>query len=44
MGMFNTIENELTVLAIRNNQSHEVFNCPYSEENVKILKEFNISP
>lgn len=47
MGMFNTIENELTVFAIRNNQSHEVFTCPYSEENVKtlmeIVKEFNIS-
>lgn len=47
MGMFNTIENELTVFAIRNNQPHEVFTCPYSEENVKtlmeIVKEFNIS-
>lgn len=47
MGMFNIIENELTVFAIRNNQSHEVFTCPYSEENVKTLleiaKEFNIS-
>ena len=37
MGIFNTIENELTVYAICKNTSHEVFTCPFSEENMKYL-------
>ena len=37
IGFFNTLENELTVFALVGNYSHEVYTCPYSEENKKTL-------
>lgn len=47
IGMFNTSENELTVIAVGKKMSHEVFTCPYCKENVivltTIINEFNSS-
>ena len=38
LGMFNTIENELSVYAYVKSIPHEVFTCPYSDENKEKLQ------
>lgn len=47
IGISNTLENELTVYAYTKNYFHEVYTCPYSEEDKKMLQnivnEYNIS-
>ena len=47
MGMFNTVENELTVYAYITNTPHEVFTCPFCEENknklLDIVNAYNTS-
>jgi hypothetical protein len=38
IGMFNTLEDELTVYAYIKKFPHVVFTCPYSKENKELLK------